>query len=56
MNKLDKLSRDIENLRQEMHQTIISEKDILSCKVLTKSQRLDKLIVEHDTITSKINL
>lgn len=50
MNKLDKLSLDIENLRQEMHDLIEKEQYLISPEIIIMSQKLDELIVEYDII------
>ena len=53
MNRIDQLSCDIENVRQEMHESIEKEHYIISSKSVTISQRLDNLIVEYNLMTSK---
>lgn len=54
MNKLDKLSLDIENLRQEMNDLIEKEQHIISPEIIIISQKLDELIVEYNIMKIKM--
>ena len=53
MNELDKLSLDIENLRQEMHDLIEKEDYIISPEIIIISQRLDELIVKYNIMKTQ---
>lgn len=50
INKLDKLSLEIEILRQEMHELIENEEYIISPEVIIISQKLDELLTKYNTI------
>lgn len=50
LNKLEKMSFDIENLRQEMYKSIDKELYIISPESLIISQKLDELIINYNTI------
>ena len=53
MSKLEKLSLDIECLRQEMHGLIEKSQFITSPEVIIASQRLDELLVEYNTVKKR---
>ena len=50
MNKIDKLSLDIEILRKEMHELIEKGEYIISPEIVIISQKLDELISEYNIL------
>lgn len=47
MDRQEKLSLNIENLRRKMHESIEKEQHTISSESLIINQKLDKLIVEY---------
>lgn len=47
MNQIEKILLDIENLRIEMYKAMKEENYKITPKIVTISQRLDRLLVEY---------
>lgn len=55
MNKLYKMSLDIEKLRKELYRLIEIENHVMtSPEIVTASQKLDELIVEYNKLKIEI--
>ena len=47
---MDKLSLEIESLRQEMHELIENEEYMITPKVIIISQKLDELLTKYNAM------
>ena len=54
LNELEKMSLNIENLRQEMHELMEKEHHIISPEIIIISQELDELIIKYNNIRKEM--